>query len=415
MGKFAYVTLVMKNDSYIPGALIMGYSLRQVSSPDIDIVVMITNDVSKGGRYLLSKVFTVIDVPYIEFKSKNAIMNNPENELRYAPWIAASYTKWNILNLTQYDKVFLLDADTAALRNIDDVFDFDTPAGIFDTPYSDSHSKRGFHDFYSKIKFGDKIPHKNIFDALNYRGIGAWGTGILVTPSKKDYKDFIAMLTKYSNTSKGFGFRSFSGVDEQSITHFFWLKKRQWTNLPPNLNVIPWRLKIIQYGPEKIPGYCTKDKHKRTNSKRKGSKSRMIGSKRKGGRRLKKEKSYYGGGNARRKTKTLNKCNLITCQVPHVIHYFGHEKIWNTDPTKWLDYRPWWQMVYNLIHNNSAYSESDVNKFVKIFKVDHNKKMVEEGCFWCKFIDKDFHHRIIDVADNLSCPRIKLECERRSI
>jgi len=405
MGKFAITTLVMKGDSYIPGALIMGYSLRQFSSPDIDIVIMVTDDVSDEGKYLLSKVFTVIDVPYIEYKSKSALMNNPENKKRYAPWIAASYTKWNILNLTQYDKVFLLDADTSALRNIDDIFDFDTPAGIFDTPYSRSHAgSRGFPDPYRDIKFGDKIPHKKIYEALNYRGIGAWGTGILVSPNAKDFKDFHAMLAKLSNCEDGFGFNSHSGVDEQSITYFYWMKKQQWTYLPPNLNVIPWRLHNIRYGPEKITNYCKKRK--------KGGNSSASH------RRIIKEKNFYGGANdnIRRKTKTLDRCNIINCRVPHIIHYFGHEKVWKTDPRKWDDYKPWWQMVYNLIRNDSGYtldlSELDVKKFIKVFNVEYNgekidKKSVDQGCFWCKFLNKDNNHYVINKDGKLECARIK--------
>lgn len=407
MGKFAIATLVMKGDSYIPGALIMGYSLRQFSSPDIDIVIMITNDVSKEGKYLLSKVFTVIDVPYIEYKSKNALMNNPENEKRYASWIAASYTKWNILNLTQYDKVFLLDADTCALRSIDDVFDFDTPAGIFDTPYSDSYERHGFPDAYKNIRYGDKVPLKLIHKSLNNRGIGAWGTGVLVSPNAKDFKDFHIMMKKLSDTPGGFGFNSHSGVDEQSITHFFWLKNLQWTSLPPVLNVIPWKLKNIRYGTEKISKDCMA--HTRKTKKIKGGNSDVPRSV----RRISKEMNYYGGDadNSKRKTKNLDKCNLINCPLPFIIHYFGHEKVWNADPNKWMDYRPWFMIMHSFIYNSNFVnlSTSDVKKLEKLFKTDKTFKVKEE-CFWCKFLDKDYYHHIINKYGKLECPRIKLRC-----
>lgn len=161
MGKFAYCTLVMRGDKYIPGALIAGYSLKLLSSPDIDIICMITSDISKGAKSLLTKVFDhVIQVNYIKYKSIFPIVKTQAQRDRYNVWLPDSYTKWNIMNFTQYEKILLLDADTIIVRNIDDVFDFDTPAGVFDTPFSSlkrsgSYSN-GFPDYYSKIKFGEK-------------------------------------------------------------------------------------------------------------------------------------------------------------------------------------------------------------------------------------------------------------------
>jgi hypothetical protein len=60
--RVAWVTLVMKGDSYTPGALVVGHSLRR-SQTRAELVVMVTEDVSAIARAHLALVFDhVIDV-----------------------------------------------------------------------------------------------------------------------------------------------------------------------------------------------------------------------------------------------------------------------------------------------------------------------------------------------------------------
>ena len=103
MKNYAYATLVMRGDSYVSGALIMGYSLKIISN--FDVICMVTNDVSKRSKNLLNKVFDhVIDVPYIRAKSIYPVVKTKKQKDRYESWLSGSYTKWNILNLTNYKK-----------------------------------------------------------------------------------------------------------------------------------------------------------------------------------------------------------------------------------------------------------------------------------------------------------------------
>lgn len=413
MGKFAYATLVMRGDKYIPGALVMGYSLKQVSSPDIDVVVMITKDISKKCRNLLTKIFDhVIDVPYIKVKSTYPIVKTEAQRDRYNVWLADSYTKWNVLSLSQYEKVFLLDADVIAIKNIDDVFDFETPAGVFDTPFSSSFGKGGFYDFYKNIKFGEKVPLENIHEGLNNEGHVAWGTAVLVSPSKKDYKDFIKML----KDNQPFGFNTHSGNDEQSIAYFYYLKKIKWTNLPNNLNTIAWYQKMIQKS-WKIPDFCKESSSYAQGGRRKRKSPKRKSPKRKK-RRVKKAfmfsvgstSPFLKGGSTsqrERKTTTLDKCQLINSQVPHIIHYFGSEMVWDyKDPNIWPDTPIWWQYAYNLAClPNKKLKSADIKTLKKMFRIKHPE--VKKICFWCKFLGKDFDHHVIDKNNILVCPLIK--------
>jgi hypothetical protein len=63
--KYAYVTLVMLGDLYIAGAIVLAHSIRRCGST-VDLVVLVTPDVSDEGKGILRTYFThVIEVKYI--------------------------------------------------------------------------------------------------------------------------------------------------------------------------------------------------------------------------------------------------------------------------------------------------------------------------------------------------------------
>ena len=127
--KCAWATLVMVGDAYVPGALVVGYSLRKVKTKH-DIICMVTDDVSEDARVALGEVFDqVIQVDYIGAPSAHAMGKGQEKG--YRPWIGKAYTKWNILSFTQWDKIAFVDADMVFVKNSDHLFDLDTPAGCF--------------------------------------------------------------------------------------------------------------------------------------------------------------------------------------------------------------------------------------------------------------------------------------------
>lgn len=394
MKKLAYCTLIMKGDGYIPGALILGYSLKIFASPGIDIIAMVTSDVSKKGKRLLSTLFKVVEVPYLEYQSNPILLQTPKQKERYRTWLSASYTKWNMLKFHEYDKILFLDADVILVRNIDDIFDFNTPAAVFASPWSESYfdpnphisKKKGYPDFYKKIKFGDSIPSSNILKAFNNKGHVLIGSSVLLSPKKRDYEEFIKML----NNNEPFGFKVSSGNDEQVIAYFYYLKKKKWTSLPPNLNTVAWKLHMLKLKKDKITSDCFKK-----GGSKKGKKTIRI---KKGGFDIQ----------DKRKTKDLNKCNLIMCMVPHVIHYFGDTKAWDVGPTKqsWDDLQPFWQLTFNLI--NSKKKKAEKKYLMKIFNIMNIKEMnTKPICFWCKYLHLNQNHQIINSKNELICPSIK--------
>ncbi|EDO41547.1 predicted protein, partial [Nematostella vectensis] len=117
----AWVTLVMLGDGYAAGALAVAHSLRMVQTKH-DLVCMVTPDVTNPTRRHLRVVYDdVIEVPYIRQKCR--LFLSPDQSRMYNDWIEFSFTKWNCLNLVQYERVMFIDADMVVKVNSDDLFE----------------------------------------------------------------------------------------------------------------------------------------------------------------------------------------------------------------------------------------------------------------------------------------------------
>lgn len=368
--KYAYCALVMIGDEYVKGALVLGYSIKRVSK--MDRVIMVTDDVSKSCISLLKTVFThVITVPYKKYKYIPWHSVAEKQAVRYSKWIECSFTKWNVLNLTQYKKILFLDADVIITRNIDAIFEFDSPAGVFNNAWK---------DHYKDLKIGQKIPNDRIHKIFKNGGNVLTASAVLLKPSKKDYEQIFKMI----EIMEPFGFKKLiNGTDEQAITYYYITHDEKWTMLPPTLNVYPWLLTVLFH-----------------------------------------TKSIMCKGELNDKNGNLTKCGLIKCKAPLIIHYFGIVKIWDMDPwdkkyEEWIDIYSWWQLVYNYLCL-SEFKPYEIQKIKKLYKI--KKRICKDGiamkeiCFYCRWLNKleknrkiSDKHAIIDKYDKLSCPRIK-EC-----
>ncbi|EDO41592.1 predicted protein, partial [Nematostella vectensis] len=117
----AWVTLVMLGDGYAAGALAVAQSLRMVQTK-YDLVCMVTPDVTHPTRRHLCVMYDhVIEVPYIQHRCRK--LWSEKQSRMYDDWIEFSFTKWNCLNLVQYERVMFIDADMVVKVNSDDLFE----------------------------------------------------------------------------------------------------------------------------------------------------------------------------------------------------------------------------------------------------------------------------------------------------
>ncbi len=111
---YAYVTLLSTN-SYYKGVLVLFESLKRTNPKITNFVVVVNetidkeiiDDLNKRGYKTILK--NRIDASFV----KNTIYKN---------WLY-TFDKFNIFDLTEYDKIVYLDSDMYICKNIDELFD----------------------------------------------------------------------------------------------------------------------------------------------------------------------------------------------------------------------------------------------------------------------------------------------------
>ena len=113
--KTAYATTLCNGDGYVPGVETLGRSLR-ARGTQVPMVAMVTEDVSKEARGRLSEQGWIL--------REVAPITNPSSAAdQLFPRFDNVFTKLRAWELTDFDKVVFLDADTLVLQNIDELFD----------------------------------------------------------------------------------------------------------------------------------------------------------------------------------------------------------------------------------------------------------------------------------------------------
>ena len=118
--RFAYVTLVMRGDDYVIGALVLAKSLKW-SRTIHQTVCMVTSDVSEKAVCLLKQAFDRVElIEYINMPCRK--LNTNKQEKMYGAWTHLSLTCFRCLLLEDYEKICLMDSDVVVLRNMDNIF-----------------------------------------------------------------------------------------------------------------------------------------------------------------------------------------------------------------------------------------------------------------------------------------------------
>jgi len=123
MNNYAYVTMTT-NDLFVPGAIVVVKSLKMTKT-EYPIYCMVSEEVSEQNRSLLEKAgCEVVEVPKIHSSSSGEDGDRFEIGKN---WL--TFTKLNVFNMTQFDKIVYLDADCVVLKNIDNMFEFESMSG----------------------------------------------------------------------------------------------------------------------------------------------------------------------------------------------------------------------------------------------------------------------------------------------
>lgn len=177
--KFAFVTFLMMNDSYLASTLLLAYGLKKQNS-QADTVCMVTEEIDEDTIVPLKLIYDhVVRVKriFVPHKERKGREDRPL-------W----FTRLNSLLLgpdgnygLNYEKVCILDADVYPIRHYDSLFSVPTPAGMLNEKksnclewdesgkyiYPESIKKEGrwnWHKLYESVApHGSPIP-KEITD-----------------------------------------------------------------------------------------------------------------------------------------------------------------------------------------------------------------------------------------------------------
>ncbi len=258
---YAYVTLIMLGDNYIPAAIVLAQSLINLNS-QADKVVLVTPDVSLEGRKILSKFYDkVIEINYVK------VDNWRTKKQTHRKYLELVFTKFHLFNLTEYKKVILIDADAVILKHPDHIFSLNTPAGCFledkdlfiyynkDGSYKQPpNNKIEWYEKYCKIfKHGELIP-KEMTDRVlyNYKNSGIGGGLILLEPKINEFDNILRDVV-YNKKIKYLLENKFVWPEQQYLTQRY---SGNWTSINPiffGLQGYPdWSVLYgLQYGGDK--------------------------------------------------------------------------------------------------------------------------------------------------------------------
>ena len=203
--RYAFVTFLMINDGFLPGAVLQAHSLRAMGT-QADIVCMVTEDISGVTIGVLELIFDhVVSIPKIYLKHRKASKQ---------PSLSYMFTRLNCLRFASggglglnYEKVVVLDADVLPLKNFDHLFCVAPPAGILNEKkghlvQTDANNKQVvtgemleaqewiWHDRYRDIcPHGQPIP-KAITDRVDTHppNMGINGSLFVLSPSREEYE-----------------------------------------------------------------------------------------------------------------------------------------------------------------------------------------------------------------------------------
>lgn len=191
-------------DNYVPGALLLGSSIRKANPRKANMITlgcMVAKDVSKEARLLLEKVFDVVkEVEYIEI---NPNLINHANEATRKIY-AKTFTKLRCFEMTEYDKILFMDADTLVLKDdIFSLFNLKTPACPFmgseqwNRYFKTPKLCKRFQDEFCNNMHGNLIPYNSKVNEKTTHGLNIETAVMVLKPDLKlakrtrDYLEYI--------------------------------------------------------------------------------------------------------------------------------------------------------------------------------------------------------------------------------
>ncbi len=236
----AFVTFVIRNDSFIPGALVFAYALKR-QGVRADIVCLAGDKVTPRGVATLNIVFDdvlVIDELFVPHDNRHERQDRP-----------FLFTRFHAFRMgpdgdlgCAYKKIVLADADVLPLADYQTLINQPVPSGILNEkkaycmesqdgayvipPSVEIDGTWNWHAHYRDIPHGAKIP-KTITDRVkdDPKNMGVNAALYVLRPNQAMFEGMLEDVTSEETLSK---IRAFPWPEMQYITMKY---SGQWHNL----------------------------------------------------------------------------------------------------------------------------------------------------------------------------------------
>jgi len=243
LSRFAYVTFLIRNDSYLPGALVLAHALR-IQGTRADLVCLVTPEISLGARGALGLLYDhVVEVEQLY------VAHRRRQERQDRPYL---FTRIQGLRLGAdgdiglwYEKVAVVDADLLPLRYYDCLFGLSTPAGVINErkEHVMEVDERGRYVIADSVDvdgtwkwhriYGDVCPHgaripAEITDrvSMDPTNMGVNSALYVLEPSLREYDEIMRDLER-PEVRELVGGR----FDWPEMQYLTWRWSGQWTNI----------------------------------------------------------------------------------------------------------------------------------------------------------------------------------------
>lgn len=240
MKKNAFVTFIIRNDSYLPGALVFAYALK-LQETTSDLICIVSDNISEFAINTLKIIYDdviVIDEVFVPHERRHERQDRPFLFSRFNAFRLGSDGDLG----KKYEKIVIADCDVLPLYDYDSLFELHAPAGIINEKkeycmeYVDGkyiipdsvylNSEWIWHKVYSDVPHGTLIP-KEITDRIktDKDNMGVNASLYLFKPTMSMYESIMDDLAKEEVIKE---ISSYNWPEMQYITDKL---SGQWTNM----------------------------------------------------------------------------------------------------------------------------------------------------------------------------------------
>ncbi len=189
---YAYTTLLIGGDAYLPGCLVVGTALRWHLHTTAALICMVDDSVPQDARDMLARIYDrVLVVARLRAHDSSyptALLADAYRDM---------FTKLHIFDpvLLPYERVCFIDADLLPLRCFDHLFTLPAPAAVIESV--DPTSQYAYVHHMHGVRHGEPVPPA-ILEVTSDDDItgGVNGGLLLVKPDRARFEDMVVRIQR---------------------------------------------------------------------------------------------------------------------------------------------------------------------------------------------------------------------------